>query len=120
MAAHTRESDSAGWSVRPHYQTEVCSLSVSPFASARLRKIHDSWQNGADADHIFARLTHITTHFRRSTMIFSGISTIFCACLKRRRYESIWDSGEVMRRKAVSSPASPSRGRTGVKGIKIF
>ena len=30
-------------------------------------------------------------------MIVSGISTVFCVCLKRRSYESIWDSGEVMR-----------------------
>jgi len=50
-------------------------------------------------DHIFARLTHIIAHFRRSAVIFSGISIVFCARLTRRGDESIWDSGEVMRRK---------------------
>jgi hypothetical protein len=40
---------------------------------------------------------HIIANFRRSAMILSGISTVFCARLKRRGYESICDLGEVMR-----------------------
>ncbi len=48
-------------------------------------------------DHIFAILTHIIANFRRSAIIFSGISTVFSARLKRRGYESICDLGEVMR-----------------------
>jgi len=48
-------------------------------------------------DHIIAILTHIIANFRRSAMILSGISTVFCARLKSRGYESICDLGEVMR-----------------------
>src|SRR2546425_2438 len=53
--------------------------------------------NREPQDHISTTLTHIIARFRRSAMIGSGISTIFCACLKKRCYESIWDSGEDMR-----------------------
>jgi hypothetical protein len=50
-------------------------------------------------DHIIASLTHIIAHLRLDAMILGEISTVSCARLKRRGYESISDLGDDMRRK---------------------